>query len=47
VVEFVSGEMIAIRYERDEDEPEFDYSEQPNSTCTGSTKFRRSNQDTF
>src|SRR5204863_5780128 len=27
VVEFVSGEMIAIRYERDEDEPEFDYSE--------------------
>jgi DNA-directed RNA polymerase subunit beta len=46
VVEFVSGEMIAIRYERDEDEPEFDYSEQPNLDMYRLTKFRRSNQDT-
>src|SRR5882672_5226410 len=46
VVEFVSGEMIAIRYERDEDEPEFDYSEQPNLDIYRLTKFRRSNQDT-
>jgi len=46
VVEFVSGEMIAIRYERDEDEPEFDYSEQPNLDLYRLTKFRRSNQDT-
>ena len=46
VVEFVSGEMIAIRYERDEDEPEFDYSEQANLDMYRLTKFRRSNQDT-
>src|SRR5262249_57475574 len=46
VVEFVSGEMIAIRYERDEDEPQFDYSEQPNLDIYRLTKFRRSNQDT-
>src|SRR5437762_693655 len=46
VVEFVSGEMIAIRYERDEDEPHFDYSEQPNLDIYRLTKFRRSNQDT-
>ena len=46
VVEFVSGEMIAVRYERDEDEPEFDYSEQPNLDLYRLTKFRRSNQDT-
>src|SRR5439155_1442307 len=46
VVEFVSGEMIAVRYERDEDEPEFDYSEQPNLDMYRLTKFRRSNQDT-
>src|SRR5262249_4864296 len=30
VVEFVSGEMIAIRYERDPDELPVDYSDQPN-----------------
>ena len=46
VVEFVSGEMIAVRYERDEEEPEFDYSEQPNLDMYRLTKFRRSNQDT-
>ncbi len=46
VVEFVSGEMIAIRYERDENEPEFDYSERPNLDLYRLTKFRRSNQDT-
>ncbi len=46
VVEFVSGEMIAIRYERDEDEPPVDYSEQPNLDIYRLTKFRRSNQDT-
>ncbi len=46
VVEFVSGEMIAIRYERAEDEPPIDYSEQPNLDIYRLTKFRRSNQDT-
>jgi DNA-directed RNA polymerase subunit beta len=46
VVEFVSGEMVAVRYERDEDEPEFDYSEQPNLDLYRLIKFRRSNQDT-
>jgi DNA-directed RNA polymerase subunit beta len=46
VVEFVSGEMIAIRYERDPDEPTVDYSEQPNLDIYRMTKFRRSNQDT-
>ncbi|MFM8558863.1 MAG: DNA-directed RNA polymerase subunit beta, partial [bacterium] len=46
VVEFVSGEMVAVRYERDEDEPEFDYSEQPNLDLSRLIKFRRSNQDT-
>jgi DNA-directed RNA polymerase subunit beta len=46
VVEFVSGEMIAIRYERDPDEAPVDYSEQPNLDIYRLTKFRRSNQDT-
>ena len=46
VVEFVSGEMIAIRYERDPEEPPVDYSEQPNLDIYRLTKFRRSNQDT-
>ncbi len=46
VVEFVSGEMIAVRYERDESEPAIDYSEQPNLDIYRLTKFRRSNQDT-
>ena len=46
VVEFVSGEMIAVRYERDPDEPPVDYSEQPNLDIYRLTKFRRSNQDT-
>ena len=46
VVEFVSGEMIAVRYERDPDEPAVDYSEQPNLDIYRLTKFRRSNQDT-
>jgi len=30
------AEMIAIRYERDEDEPEFDTPSSRTSTCTGS-----------
>src|SRR5205085_1789399 len=30
VVEFVSGEIIAVRYERDPDEAPVDYSDQPN-----------------
>jgi DNA-directed RNA polymerase subunit beta len=46
VVEFVSGEMIAVRYERDPEEPAVDYSEQPNLDIYRLTKFRRSNQDT-
>jgi DNA-directed RNA polymerase subunit beta len=46
VVEFVSGEMIAIRYERDTEEVSVDYSEQPNLDIYRLTKFRRSNQDT-
>jgi DNA-directed RNA polymerase subunit beta len=46
VVEFVSGEMIAIRYERDPDEPSVDYGQQPNLDIYRLTKFRRSNQDT-
>src|SRR5438552_6448523 len=46
VVEFVSGEMIAIRYERDESEPPVDYSDQPNLDIYRLIKFRRSNQDT-
>ncbi len=46
VVEFVSGEMIAIRYERDDDDPGVDYSEQPNLDIYRLVKFRRSNQDT-
>jgi DNA-directed RNA polymerase subunit beta len=46
VVEFVSGEMIAVRYERDPDEPPVDYSEQPNLDMYRLIKFRRSNQDT-
>ena len=46
VVEFVSGEMIAVRYERDPDERAVDYSEQPNLDIYRLTKFRRSNQDT-
>ncbi len=46
VVEFVSGEMITVSYERDESEPHVDYSEQPNLDIYRLTKFRRSNQDT-
>ena len=46
VVEFVSGEMIAVRYERDPDDVPIDYSEQPNLDIYRLTKFRRSNQDT-
>jgi len=46
VVEFVSGEMIAVRYERDPDDPPVDYSDQPNLDIYRLTKFRRSNQDT-
>jgi DNA-directed RNA polymerase subunit beta len=46
VVEFVSGEMIAIRYEREAEEVSVDYSEQPNLDLHRLTKFRRSNQDT-
>ncbi len=46
IIEFVSGEMIAIRYERDEDDAPIDYSEQPNLDMYRLTKFRRSNQDT-
>ena len=46
VVEFVSGEMIAIRYERDPDDPPVDYSDQPNLDIYRLIKFRRSNQDT-
>jgi DNA-directed RNA polymerase subunit beta len=46
VVEFVSGEMIAIRFERDPEEVSVDYSEQPNLDIYRLTKFRRSNQDT-
>ena len=46
VVEFVSGEMIAVRYERDPDEVPVDYSEQPNLDIYRLIKFRRSNQDT-
>jgi DNA-directed RNA polymerase subunit beta len=46
VVEFVSGEMIAVRYERDTEEVAVDYSEQPNLDIYRLTKFRRSNQDT-
>ena len=43
VVEFVSGEMIAIRYERDPDEVPIDYSDQPNLDIYRLIKFRRSN----
>jgi len=46
VVEFVSGEMIAVRYERDPDEAPVDYSDQPNLDIYRLIKFRRSNQDT-
>jgi DNA-directed RNA polymerase subunit beta len=46
VVEFVSGEMIAVRFERDPEEVSVDYSEQPNLDIYRLTKFRRSNQDT-
>ena len=46
VVEFVSGEMITVRFERDETLPQADYSEQPNLDIYRLTKFRRSNQDT-
>jgi DNA-directed RNA polymerase subunit beta len=46
VVEFVSGEMVAIRYERDPDEAPVDYSDQPNLDIYRLVKFRRSNQDT-
>ena len=46
VVEFVSGEMIAVRYERDPDDPIIDYSDQPNLDLYRMIKFRRSNQDT-
>ena len=46
VVEFVSGEMIAVRFERDPEEVAVDYSEQPNLDIYRLTKFRRSNQDT-
>jgi len=46
VVEFVSGEMFAVRYERDPDETPVDYSEQPNLDIYRLVKFRRSNQDT-
>ncbi|MEO5618423.1 MAG: DNA-directed RNA polymerase subunit beta [Candidatus Eisenbacteria bacterium] len=46
VVEFVSGEMIAVRYERDPEDPPVDYSDQPNLDIYRLTKFRRSNQDT-
>jgi DNA-directed RNA polymerase subunit beta len=45
-VEFVSGEMIAIRYERDVEEALVDYSDQPNLDIYRLVKFRRSNQDT-
>ncbi len=44
--EFVSGDMIAIRYDRDQDDVPVDYSEQPNLDIYRLTKFRRSNQDT-
>ena len=46
VVEFVSGEMIAVRYERDESDLPIDYSDQPNLDIYRLIKFRRSNQDT-
>ncbi len=46
VVEFVSGEMVAVRFERDPDDPPVDYSEQPNLDIYRMVKFRRSNQDT-
>jgi DNA-directed RNA polymerase subunit beta len=46
VVEFVSGEMIAVRYERDPDDAPVDYSDQPNLDIYRLVKFRRSNQDT-
>ena len=46
VVEFVSGEMIAVRYERDEGDLPIDYSDQPNLDMYRLIKFRRSNQDT-
>jgi DNA-directed RNA polymerase subunit beta len=46
VVEFVSGEMIAVRYERDAAEATVDFSDQPNLDIYRLTKFRRSNQDT-
>ena len=44
-VEFVSGEMISIRYEQDS-APVVDYSQQANMDVYRLTKFRRSNQDT-
>ena len=46
VVEFVSGEMIAVRYERDATRRRVDYSDQPNLDIYRLIKFRRSNQDT-
>jgi len=45
VVEFVSGEMIAVRYDR-QDEHDVDYSQQAHLDVYKLTKFRRSNQDT-
>jgi DNA-directed RNA polymerase subunit beta len=44
-VEFVSGDMIAIRYDQ-KDEAVVDYSERAHLDVYRLTKFRRSNQDT-
>src|SRR4030095_2431723 len=46
VVEFVSGEMIASRYQREAEEGSWAYSEQPHLDIHRLTKSRRSNQDT-
>ena len=45
LVEFVSGDMIAIRYDRVEEDV-LDYSQQAHLDAYRLTKFRRSNQDT-
>jgi DNA-directed RNA polymerase subunit beta len=44
-VDFVSSEMVAVRYDQDTD-PDVDYSEHANLDIYKLTKFRRSNQDT-
>jgi DNA-directed RNA polymerase subunit beta len=45
VIEFVSGETVSVRYDRDEDDA-IDYSQSAHLDVYRLTKFRRSNQDT-